>query len=234
MWRRVKTGFDILSTVLVCVAAVAVLWQVTRPARRPSGRPSVEKVSNLSIPSTHVSNVRGTGKIALVEFADFECPFCIRHAKETGPSIKADLLDSGQIRHVFFSFPLSRHPHAQKASEAAECAAKQGLFWEMHERLFENQELDAADLVKHADSAGLDHASFTECLDSDEMANKVRRDHTEGRRLGVNSTPAFFVGTFREDGTIDLVTRINGAVSYEEFKDAVRELQPIRRALLTP
>ena len=167
----------------------------------------------------------------LVEFADYECPFCARHAQTTAPTIKTNLLDSGDIRHVFFNFPLAIHPHAQKAGEAAECAANQGRFWEMHERLFSDPKaLDLPDLSRRAEIIGLDGTKFSACLESGETTAKVHADLEEGRRLGVNSTPAFFVGTVQPDGAVKLQKRINGAVPFEEFDSVVKELLPQQRA----
>jgi protein-disulfide isomerase len=147
--------------------------------------------------------------------------------KETGPTINEKMIDSGQIRHVFFNFPLAIHPHAPKASEAAECAGKQGRFWEMSESLFADpQKLDVADLVVRSETIGINPALFKKCLDSGETADKIRRDVDEGRRVGVNATPTFFIGSVNDDGSIELVTRLNGALPFEEFEKAVRTLLP--------
>lgn len=154
--RRIKAILDTIGTVLVIVAAGALLWRLSQPA--PSipgaGGPPTEAVSDLSIPATDITRVRGDGSVALVEFSDFECPFCAEFTRTTAPLIETQLLESGQIRHVFFNFPLNIHPRAQKASEAAECAGKQGRFWEMHASLFENpRELRVGSrLIAHSSS----------------------------------------------------------------------------------
>jgi protein-disulfide isomerase len=178
------------------------------------------------VPS-QVTNARGIGRVVLVEFADYECPFCARHAQSTAPSIKKAFLDSGGIRHVFFNFPLDSHPRAQKAGEAAECAARQGRFWEMHELLFADQSegaLEVSEITKRAAGLNLDHVKFTHCLESGETAEKVRVDRALGKKLGVSSTPSFFVGTFDGNGTISLTKRINGAVPYERFEEVLQQL----------
>jgi protein-disulfide isomerase len=226
MWRYAKAGLDVVSTILVCVAAVVIIWRITKPApQMPAARPAVEAVSGLTIPPAEVAHVRGTGKIALVEFADYECPYCAMHARETSPTIEKELVDSGDIRHVFFNFPLPIHPRAPKASEAAECAANQGRFWEMHKLLFENPTaLEHSDLMLRAESIGLDPGQFAKCLESGEMMTKVQQDMAAGRRLGVNSTPSFFIGTVEPDGTIALRVRMNGTLPFQEFEKAVRDL----------
>jgi protein-disulfide isomerase len=232
MLRHFKSAFDTLSTLLVVVAASALLWRTYQPAApAPGRRPPVETVSGLTLASSAVTHVRGTGRVVLVEFADYECPFCARHAQSTAPAIKNALIDSGDIRHVFFNFPLAIHPRAQKAAEAAECAAEQGRFWEMHEQLFDDpQALELVDLSRHAESLDLDRVTFLSCLEEDHTAERVRGDLAEGRRLGVSSTPAFFVGLVQADGTINLMKRINGALPFEEFESAVSELLPRQRA----
>jgi len=232
MFRHLKVALDTLSTMLVVAAAAALLWRLYQPVPPPPGRrPPVETVSALTIAPSKVTHVRGTGRVVLVEFADYECPFCARHAQNTAPTIKKELLDTGEIQYVFFNFPLPIHPHAQKAGEAAECAAQQGRFWEMHERLFEDPKaLEVVDLSRRAENLGLDKVKFMKCLESGQTAEKVHADLAEGRRLGVNSTPAFFVGAIQPDGAIKLLKRINGAVPFEQFDGVVNELLPKRRA----
>jgi protein-disulfide isomerase len=229
--HRYKAIIDTLSTVFVMVAAAAVLWRLYTTPSPPGSRPSVEEVKGLNISSSKMTNARGTGRIALIEFSDYECPFCARHSQTTGPTIEKELLDSGGIKHVFLNFPLSIHPRAQKAGEAAECAGRQGRFWEMHYSLFEdNKALEATDLSTRAERLGLDQAQFIDCLQNGDTADKVRADVAEGTRLGVNSTPTFFIGTVQPDGTIELVKRINGAVPFEQFKKVFDELLPTQRA----
>lgn len=176
-------------------------------------------------------HVRGRGDVVLLEFADYECPFCGRHERETVPRIKQDLIDTGILRYAFLSFPLPMHPNAQKASEAAECAAKQGKFWETHERLFDVPvALAPADLLESVAAVGVERVAFARCLDSGEGARLVQADVGEGQRLGVRSTPAFFLGRIQQDGSVALIKRVNGAVEFEHFDAVVRELSEQRRA----
>jgi protein-disulfide isomerase len=232
MNSRFKQVLDVLSSVAVIAAAGALLWRLYQaPPPPPGQRPPVETVEGLTIAPEAVSNVRGTGRVVLVEFSDYECPFCARHTQTTAPNIKKELIDSGTLQHVFFNFPLAIHPKAQKAGEAAECAAKQGRFWEMHEQLFENQKaLDTPDLLARAEKVGLELEAFRGCLESGMTADKVQADFKEGSRLGVNATPAFFIGTRQPNGSITLVSRINGAVPFDMFKTAVRDALPAQRA----
>lgn len=158
--------------------------------------------------------------VTIVEFSDFQCPYCGRVA----PTLKR-LLEShpGQLRLVFRDYPLPIHPHAAKAAEAAACAREQGRFWEMHDRLFANQQaLLPAELKRHAAELGLDAAGFAECLDSGRMASVWQKGLQDGARYGVSSTPAFFVNG----------RPLVGAQPYEAFADVVEE--ELQRAPRTP
>jgi protein-disulfide isomerase len=116
-------------------------------------------------------------------------------------------------------YPLEQiHPLALAASEAAECAARQGRFWEMHGRLFDGPNaLAASSLVQHAQALGINQTEFTECLTRHVTLERIHADQTEGQRLGVRATPSFFIGIVRSDGGIDLARRIRGALTAERF-----------------
>ena len=163
-----------------------------------------------------------SARLVLVEFTDYQCPFCARYARETGSQIDAEYVKTGKLRYVTREFPLeSIHPQAFKASEAALCAGDQGKYWEMHGQLFANQRaLAPADLASHARAIGLDAAKFTQCLDGGTKAAKVRKDLAEGAKAGVTGTPAFFLGV--ADGAAVKVLRvIRGAQPFASFKEAI-------------
>jgi protein-disulfide isomerase len=152
--------------------------------------------------------------VTIVEFSDFQCPFCGREYPVVEKLMKEY---DGKVRLVFRHYPLDFHPFAEKAAEAGACAADQGKFWELHNAMFSNQQKLAVDDLKgYAKTAGLDAAKFDKCLDSGEKKAQVEADQKAGNAAGVNGTPAFFVnGVF-----------INGAVPYEQMKQAVdRELK---------
>lgn len=129
--------------------------------------------------------------ITIVEYSDFQCPFCSR----VTPTLDAlQKKYAGKIRIVFKDFPLPNHLEAPKAAEAAHCAGEQGKYWEMHDRLFANQQaLKVADLKTSAGAIGLDAAKFSACLDSGKFAESVQADLAEGQKLGVQSTPTLYV-----------------------------------------
>lgn len=153
--------------------------------------------------------------VTIVEFSDFECPYCSRVL----PSLRQVMENySDTVRVVFRQFPLnSIHARAQKAAEASLCANDQGKFWEMHDAMFEEQKsLEVAQLKEKATRIGLDAESFAACLDGDTHAAQVAEDLQEGATAGVSGTPAMFInGRF-----------INGAVPYETLAEMIdRELE---------
>jgi protein-disulfide isomerase len=141
--------------------------------------------------------------VTLVEYGDYECPFCAAAQANV-----REVLRSGgdSICFAFRHFPLSEvHPHARLAAEAAEAAAAQGRFWQMHELLFANQQaLMAADLLTYAAAIGLDIDQFAADLEEHRYASVVREHFLSGLRSGVNGTPTFFVNGLRHNGAYDL------------------------------
>jgi protein-disulfide isomerase len=163
--------------------------------------------------------------ITLVEFTDYQCPFCQRHFQQTYGQIKKDYIDTGKVKLVVRDYPLSFHPHAQKAAEASECAGDQGKFWEMHDKLFGslNEWSNAADapamFKKYAADMKLDTGDFDSCLDNGDNAEEVRNDLADGSASGISGTPGFWI--LGPDGQNQ---KISGAYPYETFKTAFDEL----------
>jgi len=152
-------------------------------------------------------------KVTLVEYSDFECPYCLRH-NATMDQIKATY--KNDVRVIFRHFPLSFHPQAQKAAEASECAADQGKFWEMHDAIFAANEAGTMSVDKWksiAKDLGLDSAKFDKCLDSGEKAADITQDETEGQMAGVQGTPATFI-----NGEL-----VSGAIPFESFKQIIEQ-----------
>src|SRR5262245_60258458 len=164
-----------------------------------------------------------SAKVTLVEFSDYQCPFCARFHTGTSPQIQKEYVETGKVRHVFRNMPLEAiHPQAFKAHEAALCAGDQGKYWEMHDTLFANQRaLQPEQLVGHAKTLGLDAGAFQTCLDSGKQAARIREDLAEAERLGLNGTPAFLIGVSTPDGKVKTVRFVSGARPYADFKAAL-------------
>ncbi|MEE2791179.1 MAG: DsbA family protein [Acidobacteriota bacterium] len=149
--------------------------------------------------------------VEIVEFSDFQCPFCQR-LNGTLEQLKTDYGDD--VRLVFKDYPLPNHAQAFKAAEAGNCAHEQGKFWELHDVMFSNQsELEVADLKRHAGELGLDQASFDTCLDSGRFAAAVSGDLRLGQGVGVSSTPTVFING----------RAVMGAAPYDVFAEIVQD-----------
>ena len=165
-------------------------------------------------------------RLVLVEFSDFQCPYCGRHVKQTMPQIERDYVATGKLRYVVRNLPLEQiHPDALRAAEAAECAGDQGKYWEMHERLFGHQQaLAAPDLVRYAQEAGAEPAAFQRCLEAAPHQAKIRQDLADAQAAGITGTPTFFLGFADGTGKVKVARRISGAQPYPVFKGAIDAL----------
>lgn len=166
-------------------------------------------------------------RLTLIEFSDYQCPFCARHVRETLPQIEQDYIKTGKIKYVFRNFPIaSLHPQAFKAHEVANCAGEQGKYWEMHDRLFSDQKAQAPqDLSRHAQALAIDMPTFQQCLESGKHAAKIREDIAEGQKAGISGTPTFFLGfTESNDSKVKALRSIRGAQPYSRFKQAIDSL----------
>lgn len=166
-------------------------------------------------------------RITVFEFSDYQCPFCARYARDTFPRIERDYIDTGIVRYVIRDFPLvSVHPQAFKGHEAVRCAGDQGKAWDLHGRLFANQQaMTPSDLVEHARALGLDVAAFRECLDGGKHAAEIRQLIAEGRLNGVRGTPTFLFGlTVPGVPKVKILGSLTGAQPFEKFKEQIDTL----------
>lgn len=167
-------------------------------------------------------------KVTLIEFTDYECPFCSRHFQNTLPQIENEYVKTGKVRYVIRDFPLEQiHPVALKAAEAANCSGEQGKYWEMHDALFTNQSgLSLKQIPNYAQALGVDTGTFKDCLESGKYAAKVLKDLAEAKKVGISGTPTFFVGLTDPKGgsEIKAVKRIVGAQNYAAFKAVIDNL----------
>jgi protein-disulfide isomerase len=170
-------------------------------------------MSELTVPVSSQDHKQGSddAPVVLVEYGDYECPFC-GAAHVILKKLQKDL-GKDKFQMVFRNFPLSQiHPHALEAAFAAEAAGKQGKFWAMHDMLFEHQDsLEEHDLVSYAYALKLDVERFIDDMESEAVAQKVHEDFWSGVRSGVNGTPTFFINGERHDGSY----------SYGELRHAI-------------
>lgn len=199
-----------------------LLIQRAAPPAQPA--PPARVVSKVAVAGNPTLGKKDA-PVTVIEFSDYQCPFCRRFFETTLPALKKDYVDTGKVRYVFRDFPLDQiHPQARKAAEAAHCAADQGKYWEMHDLLFQNQrELPAEKLKDYAQRLGLNGVAFTLCLDAGKHGSRVQKGYDDGVSAGVRGTPAFFVGKTRADDTIEGLL-ISGARPVNDFRQEIERL----------
>lgn len=168
---------------------------------------------------------RPDAPVTLVEFSDYQCPFCQRFFLATLPALKREYIDTGKVRYVFRDYPLDQiHPEARKAAEAAHCAGEQGKYWEMHDLLFRNQQaLALPRLSEHARTLGLDGAAFDTCLASARHTALVNRGLGDGLAAGIQGTPGFVVAKTKPGDTME-GTPVRGAQPADVFRRLIDQL----------
>lgn len=216
----VKADLEIVKTQLA-----QVLRLVSPAARQAGGAPALPSGPvRASIEGAPFLG-RADAPVTVVEFSDYQCPFCSRFFAATLPELKAEYIDAGKVRYVFRDYPIDKlHPQARKAAEAAHCAGDQGKFWEMHDLLFRNSKaLAPAQLAEYARSIGLDGAAFDECLGSGRHGPRVERGLADGAAAGVRGTPGFVIARTKAGHVVE-GTAVRGAQPIETFRRIIEQL----------
>ena len=194
----------------------------TQQAKNPSPTPAPSPTKGGKVDVSASDNPflgSNDAKVTIIEFSDFQCPYCEAFYKNTFPQIKANYIDTGKVKFVFRNYPLSFHQNAEVSAEASMCANDQSKFWLVHDKLFEAQaewsNLSATDVkakfTSYATDLGLDASAFTACLDTEKTRQKVQADLADGSAAGVSGTPSFFI-----NGTM-----IVGAQPFSAFQTAI-------------
>lgn len=172
-------------------------------------------------------NFRGDGgaRVAIIEYADFECPYCGDYERKTFPQLLSDYIETGKVKYFYRDLPLPMHAHALPAARAARCAGEQGKFWEMHDSLFARQDaLSAPAVLDRARTLGLDKEKFSECLSSEKYTADIQKSASEAEKMGIDGTPTFFLGLVKQDGNIAIDKRIQGSAPFAVFKSEIDAL----------
>jgi protein-disulfide isomerase len=190
------------------------------------GRPELQPPAPPTVLSTLDETFRGEKEatVSIIEYADFECPYCGQYEREIYPQIAKNYIQTGKVKYFYRDLPLPMHPHALVAARAARCAGEQGKLWEMHDSLFANQNaLRDVDMPGRAQKLGLDPSRFSECLSSDRYTDEINRSAAEAEKMGIGGTPTFFIGTIALDGKVTNVKMILGVRHYDAFKSAIED-----------
>jgi protein-disulfide isomerase len=193
---------------------------------QPGAAPQPTKVAAVNIDGAPTKG-KADAPVTMVEFADFQCPFCGKFVTDSLQQIEKKYVDTGQVKFVYEQYPLPFHPNAQPAAMAAECANSQGKFWPMHDKLYatqttwENQDSAAVKntFKQYAASLGLNAASFNSCLDSSKYSDKIQKQTSLGSQYGVSGTPTFYIGNQKAG-----YTQIVGAQPITSFEQLIKQL----------
>ena len=194
--------------------------QATAKTRKPAPtRASIKLAQN------HLALGRPDAPVTLVEFTDYQCPFCKQFHDNTFPSLVEHYIKTGKLRYISMDLPLPFHQQARPAANAARCAADQGRFWQMRQLLFANPKaLDRTNLIDYAGTLSLDLASFQQCLADKRHDAEIQQDIKTAGEAGFTGTPSFVIGRNR-GGQVDGMVLI-GAKPLAEFENLIRRYSP--------
>lgn len=164
--------------------------------------------------------------ISIIEFSDYQCPFCARFYTQTLPLLETEYIEKGKVNFIYRDFPIQNHPNARPAALASECADEQGQFWQYHDILFERQDmwkkLDLGTVIStfkgYATELNLNQEVFDSCLDSGKYSEEVDSDFADGRNYKISGTPTFFIGNEKMG-----YSSVFGAKSFYEFQEIIDE-----------
>lgn len=226
--RSSRLALDVLTSLVVVVAGLTLVFRTAQPKAKTLAPPVKHE---LPVPPQPIS-LEGaaligdsTAKAVMVEFSDFECPFCGKFSTDVLPALRSRYVESHRLVLAFRSMPLRIHPHAEAAAIAAICAGRQQEFGPFHDLLFSNQKaLDAASLRKYAHEIQLDQAAYESCVTTGGGA-QLKADRELAASLGITATPTFLIGTLTNGGRQVIVRKtLLGNMAVGEFVSAIDEM----------
>ena len=184
-------------------------------------------VVRLALPAGELALGRATAPLTMIEFTDYQCPYCRRFQSEVWPRLEREYIATGKLRYIARDLPLAAHAAAAPAAEAAHCAGEQGKFWDMHAALLGGAaDLSPGGIERRAQAVGLDLTRFDECIARNRYAAVIVAHAQEADAAGINGTPGFVVGRAAHGELTGL--RIEGARPYGDFDSLLRELLAAR------
>lgn len=210
------------------LTAIKNFLQSLMEQARPKGEPQEPTVPGLVGASVPTAGEPAMGspsaRVTVMEVSDYQCPFCKRQVLQTFPQLDAEYIKTGKVQYMFVDYPIAQlHPTAARSHEAANCAAEQGKYWQMHVSLFTSPVAkDDAALVAQAKSAGLDAARLQSCLASGKYTEPVQASVQRMEQLGIQGTPMVLIGLTPAPGQpMKVVKFVYGAQSFQAFKAAI-------------
>jgi protein-disulfide isomerase len=195
--------------------------QLGRIERRLAALSPAEESAKIEASESYAMGQKNA-PVTVVEFTDYQCPYCRQFHKKTFEKLQKNYIDTGRVRFVALDLPLSIHADAFKAAEAALCAGDQAKFWEMRNMLLTNDRLGADTITGYADQLGLNKTLFRSCLDSDRYAEKVRGDVARAEDLDIGGTPTFIIGRTQDKEVEGL--KLVGILSYARLETRIQAL----------
>ena len=211
--KRDQSGFYKVVGLVVAVAAVALIYQFTKP----SDQGATKLDPSVPLPEAKGYTIgKPDAPVKVIEFADFECPACGQFATLTEPDVRTRLVDSGLVQYTYMDYPLPMHQNTWAASNAAACADEQGKFWEMHDLLFAQQDQwngfatkrPGGKMKEYAGQLGLDVDKWEKCFDAQTYLPNIKARELEAQKQGAQQTPTFRIGS----------RLVPGSVAFDKFR----------------
>ena len=222
---RFRSTLDVTATFAMIIAALALVASSNGTSWRQFKRADPSPLPTEPIPIGR-DRVHGSpdAKVALLQFTDFECPFCAVFARETLPTLLDKYVRSGRLLLSVRHLPLKRiHPLALRAALTAECAGRQRMFWPMHDKLFQTEPLTEELLRSYTISLGLDSSLMDTCVNGSRL-EIIKGDAILASKLRISSTPTFFLGRVQADGRLVAQLELKGAKPVSVFENALEDI----------
>ena len=219
-----KDQADAILTELKAIHQLLQNQQNTRAAAAPAPAPAPSDKVKMSVGTGWYAMGREDAPVTMVEFTDYQCPFCRRFEADSFAQLKKDYIDTGKVRFVSRDLPLDFHPNAPAAAMAARCAGEQHKFWEMRDAMMLDTATDLGpdSILKYGQKTNLDMTAFRGCLSDKKYTSAIQKDTADAGTLGISGTPSFVIGKTAKDEIAGV--RIVGAVPYSVFDSTIKDL----------
>ena len=219
-----KDQADAILNELKAIHQLLLTQQTTRAASAPAPAPAQSDKVKMSVGTGWYSLGRDDAPVTMVEFTDYQCPFCRRFEADSFAQLKKEYIDTGKVRFVSRDLPLEFHPNAPAAAMAARCAGEQHKFWEMRDAMMLDTSTDLGpdSILKYGQKTNLDMTAFRGCLSDKKYTDAIKKDTADAGTLGISGTPSFIIGKTAKDEIAGV--RIIGAVPYSVFDSTIKDL----------